>query len=90
MGQRHEHLVVAALEEVVPLSHPALQGRLGVAVRGYACAQEGAPAMLCHAVGFGKTACALALAAVRLAAEGHRTPEADFLRLAHRPTFMEA
>lgn len=37
-----------------------------------------------------KMAPALALAAVRLAAEGHRTPEADFLRLAHRPTFMEA
>ena len=62
-AQRHEQFVVAAVEEVVPLSHPGLAGRLGVAVRGYACAQEGSPALLCHAVGFGKTACALALTA---------------------------
>ena len=37
-----------------------------------------------------KMAPALALAAVRLAAEGHRTPEADFRGASHRPTFMEA
>ena len=37
-----------------------------------------------------KMAPALALAAVKLAVEGHRTPDANFLRLTRRPTFADA
>ena len=65
LARRNEAFFVASTEEVVPLPHPGL----GVAVRGYTCVDEGSPALLCHSVGFDKTACALALAAVHLAGQ---------------------
>lgn len=58
-AQRSQAFFTAGVEEVVPMAHPGL----GVAVRGYTRVKEGSPALLCHSVGFGKTACALALAA---------------------------